>query len=90
MLNHFSDKTLAQYNIPQSVSEHAQGIFVEIRKAEHDVSKEVKTNADTFHQWLTHSRLMAVSEGKLELTAEIFDKVRTMETQRLARLITSK
>jgi len=45
-------------------------VFVEVRKLEHESSggKEVKTNADTFHSWLTISRLLAVSEANLELT----------------------
>jgi hypothetical protein len=60
-----------------------------VRKAEHDLSggKEVKTNADTFHQWLVLSRLIAISEGKLELSKEGFEKGRSIEAERLLRLV---
>lgn len=60
---------------------------MDLRKYEHDISqgKEIKTTADTFHQWLTLSRLLAVSEGYLELTQDQFDRARDLERQRLVR-----
>ena len=65
LLSTFSEETLADFAIPAEVSEYAQSVFVDVRKFEHDQSegKEIKTTADTFHQWLTLSRLLAVSEG---------------------------
>lgn len=88
ILNTFSEQTLSDFAIPSSVSEHAQKVFIEVRKEEHDASggKELQTTADTFHQWLTLARLIAISEGKLELTNEIFDRAHTMEKERMARL----
>ena len=78
---------MADFAIPNEVSEYAQSVFVEMRKYEHDMSQgqEIKTTADTFHQWLTLSRLLAVSEGSLELSKEQFDRARDLERQRLVR-----
>lgn len=54
---------MQDFAIPPAVSEYAQGVFVELRKQEHETSagKELKTTAETFHQWLTLSRLVALS-----------------------------
>jgi hypothetical protein len=62
-LQTFSEVTLQDFAIPPAVSEYAQGVFVELRKQEHETSagKELKTTAETFHQWLTLSRLVALS-----------------------------
>lgn len=60
---------------------------MEVRKAEHASGGDVKTNADTFHQWLTHARLLAVSQGSLELSTSLFDRARAMEGERLARVV---
>jgi hypothetical protein len=86
LLNTFSEGALEDYGIPTEVSDHAQQVFVEVRKGEHEAKGEVKTNADTFHQWLTLGRLLAISEGRLALTKEHFDKARDMERERLSRI----
>jgi len=88
LLSTFSDKSLAQYAIPTAVSEHAQAVFVAVRQAEAASGGELRTNADTFHQWLTHARLLAVSQGSLELSQALFDRARQMEAERLSRLAT--
>lgn len=86
LLAAFSEQSLEDYHIPADVSEHAQSIFIEMRKAEHDAKGEVKTTADTFHQWLTLARLVQVSQGSLILTKENFDHARDLERQRLIRV----
>ena len=60
--------SLQEYSIPAEVSEYCQNIFIETRKAEQEALGEVKTNADTFHKWLSLSRLMAVSDGEITLS----------------------
>jgi hypothetical protein len=87
-LQTFSEVTLQDFAIPTAVSEYAQGVFVELRKQEHETSagKELKTTAETFHQWLTLSRLIALSQGYLELTQGHFDLARSLESKRLARI----
>lgn len=60
-----------------------------MRKAEHDAKGEVKTNADTFHQWLTLARLASVSEGFLALSTETFNHARELERERLVRVALS-
>jgi len=88
IMNTFSEVTLQDFSIPELVSEYTQVVFVEQRKQEFEASggKEVKTTADTFHQWLTLARLMSVSEATLELTKELFDRARELEKQRLSRI----
>ena len=61
------------------MSEYAQNIFIEVRKQEHETKGEVTTNADHFHLWLTLARLIAVSEGELNLTTPIFERARSLE-----------
>jgi len=68
MLQYYSEVTLADYTIPPEVSEYCQSIFIETRKAEQEATGEVKTNADTFHKWLSLSRLESISEGDLSLS----------------------
>lgn len=63
-LNHHSEVTQNDYSIPQDVSEYAQNIFVEVRKQEAESGK-VDTTVETFHRWLTMSRLLSVTEGSL-------------------------
>ena len=79
MLNHHSDVTLADFNIPSEVSEYAQNIFIEVRRQEQEQNGTVSTNADTLHLWLTMSRLLAISEGNLTLTKETYERVRLLE-----------
>lgn len=87
LLTTYSEKSLSDFHIPESVSEYAQGIFIQVRKGEHEASGgEVKTTAETFHQWLTLARLVAVSEGILELTKELFDRARDLEIKRIAKV----
>lgn len=42
---------MSEFEMPSDVSEHAQRLFVEERKKEHEESggKELKTTAETFH-----------------------------------------
>lgn len=44
------------------------------------------TNADSFHLWLTIARLMAMTEGKLTLTPETFERARKLEDERVKRI----
>ena len=68
VLQYHSMTSLQEYSIPAEVSEYCQNIFIETRKAEQEALGEVKTNADTFHKWLSLSRLMAVSDGEITLS----------------------
>jgi hypothetical protein len=51
IMNTFSEVTLQDFSIPESVSEYSQVVFIDQRKQEFEASggKEVKTTADTFH-----------------------------------------
>jgi hypothetical protein len=57
-----------------------------VRKKEHDDFNEVRTTADHFHLWLTLSRLVAVSDAELTLSNSLFEKARSLEVNRAARL----
>lgn len=86
ILQHYSEISLQDYHIPNDVSEYCQNIFIEQRKKEQETTGEVKTNADTFHNWLSLARLDSIADGELVLSTLTFEKVKNMEAQRLARL----
>lgn len=70
----------AQYQIPADVQKQIQDDFVEMRQMD---SKKV--TADSLHQLLTLSRLMAISRGERELSLQTWDNVMRMEAARQGR-----
>lgn len=86
ILNHYSEITLSEFTIPNDVSEYAQNIFIEKRKAEQEQHGNVQTNADTFHVWLTLTRLQAVSYGEMVVRKDHFEKARYLEEKRFKKI----
>ena len=56
------DKTMAGYEMPSSVAEHAQKKFIEKRQEEQDRDGKVKTDDYAFHRHLTLSRYMSIGK----------------------------
>ena len=78
-------KTTSDFNILADVGDHAQSVFVEMRKQEADAGG-VKTDDSCFHRWLTLARYLTLLDGELNLTKELFDRALKLETNRVNRL----
>ena len=68
------DVTMCDDVAAQGIESFAQARQSDLRLAQSD-----------FHQWLTVSRLIAISEGAREITAEHWGKMRTLESIRVDR-----
>ena len=68
------DVTMCDDVAAQGIESFAQARQSDLRLAQND-----------FHQWLTVCRLIAVSEGAREITAEHWGKMRTLESIRVDR-----
>jgi len=72
-----SERTFKEFEIPQPVSDHAQQLFIESRKKEHERDGKVKTDDYAFHRYLVLARYMSVAkEAKLTLSDECYDLAR--------------
>ncbi|GAB5593021.1 hypothetical protein Unana1_07921 [Umbelopsis nana] len=75
----------AEYDIPESISEHIQQRFVQMRKEASSQSQLLPTQEDLMLQ-LNLARLVALSFGSSELTQELYDYTINLEKMRLSRL----
>lgn len=81
---HYAETT-SEFNILPEVGDHAQSVFVEMRKQEAEADG-VKTDDTCFHRWLTVARYLTVLDGELNLSKELFDRALQLETSRVKRL----
>ena len=77
------DKTMASYQLPGSVAEHAQQIFMQARQAENERDGKIKTDEFTFHRQMVLARVLSIAKkGSLELSIESYDEAFNLEKQR--------
>lgn len=70
-----------EYHLEEEISKKIQSDFVEMRK------KDPRIKQESFHLWLTISRLIALSFGQETLNNDIWLKMLTLEDQRMSRLV---
>jgi len=62
------------------IKKHLEDDFVESRQKDPSITPE------SFHLWLTISRLLAISYGEPKITLQHWSKMRSLEEARLSRL----
>jgi DNA replicative helicase MCM subunit Mcm2 (Cdc46/Mcm family) len=70
-----------EYHLEEEMAKKVQYDFVEMRK------KDPRIKQESFHLWLTLSRLLALSFGQETLKEEIWMRMLSMEDARLSRLV---
>lgn len=73
---------LAEYSLSSEMQEVLQNDFVKSRQQDHS-----NMTAEDFHLLLLMSRLMSLSYGQNTLTPEMWNRVKQMEVERRARLV---
>ena len=73
---------LAEYSLSPEMQEVLQDEFVKSRQQDHN-----NMTAEDFHLLLLMSRLMSLSFGQSTLTLEVWSRVKQMEAERRARLV---
>lgn len=73
---------LAEYSLSSEMQEVLQNDFVKSRQQDHS-----NMTAEDFHLLLLMSRLMSLSYGQNSLTPEMWNRVKQMEVERRARLV---
>ena len=75
---------LAEYSLSSEMQEVLQNDFVKSRQQDHS-----NMTAEDFHLLLLMSRLMSLSYGQSTLTPEMWTRVKQMEAERRARLVSA-
>ena len=58
-----SERTLAGYELPPTVAEHASSQFQKARKTENDRDGKIKTDDFVFHRYLNLARYMSIGKN---------------------------
>ena len=82
MRNYLTVVRLADFNLGDSMMEAVQKDFIESRAP----GREKPMSTEDFHLLLVLSRLLALSYGQKELTNEVWQQAKSMETERKIRL----
>lgn len=82
MRNYLTVVRLADFNLGDSMMEAVQKDFIESRAP----GREKPMSTEDFHLLLVLSRLLALSYGQKELTNEVWQQAKSMETDRKIRL----